>query len=686
MMRIGKIVENVTKQAESRIKMIHKKNKSKEPVFEISAQNEKESWKMLQMVRPKEGELRVEDEYAYDGNKILYISDLHLDHFVKSAKCKTREDVYTVLQNIGRKLQASYREYVGYLINDVIVLINGDITHSPELFKMFTEMDYPFLKKTLIILGNHELWAYPGLSVDEIVNKYSALTNIPIVQNEIILYKDIVRDENSSGDAIYTQFDVSRLPYDTVMNLSVDDLSKGMLSARAIILAGIGFSGCNDVFNANIGLYGFTITREQEIAESKKFEAMYNHFVSASRSVKGRVLAVASHMPLENWSSNSVYEDGIVYISGHTHRNYFYDDGSRRIYADNQNGYYGRNPLFKCVYTDDLYDPFISYADGIYKITKYDYLLFYRAKKKRMDLKRDYKAFYMLKKNGYYCFLARLNTGKLSILNGGRGKSLEVKDEKYYYERMDKIINRLAGPLEKYTLLQKEVAKAVRSFGGSGYIHGCIVDIDFYNHIFINPVDQTITGYYALDMVNKWVYDSIPAMLEEHSPALFAKYQRVFKSESENALINTVSDQTPVNRSGMEYLETDIYKASREICRMQKMEDSILSFWDERLLDEKDRYIKPTKKKIPEHKYSMIAKLMPINNPPSPKVEKRKIGKDRYMGMTRTMNCGLKATVIGYIDHKNLIIQFEDGVIKRGVRGDFFMEGRVSHTVRDEKS
>ncbi len=46
------------------------------------------------------------------------------------------------------------------------------------------------LEKALIIPGNHELWAYPGLTVEEIVEKYSELTRILVIQNEIVLFED----------------------------------------------------------------------------------------------------------------------------------------------------------------------------------------------------------------------------------------------------------------------------------------------------------------------------------------------------------------------------------------------------------------------------------------------------------------------------------------------------------------
>lgn len=49
------------------------------------------------------------------------------------------------------------------------------------------------------------------------------------------------------------------------------------------------------------------------------------------------------------------------------------------------------------------------------------------------------------------------------------------------------------------------------------------------------------------------------------------------------------------------------------------------------------------------------------------------------MGETRTMNCGMKATVIEYRSCMNIDIQFEDGAIKKNCTYGNFKEGKISH-------
>lgn len=650
--------------------------------FEIIANNEKESYSVLQMQRPKEGELiqvgLFKPFYKFDGCQILYLSDLHLDNIIAASKCESMDDVHAVLERVGKELDKSYEEYANRFADDnVVVIIDGDITHSPHLFESFTGMRFRFLRKAFIILGNHELWEFPGSTVNEIVAEYIELSSVPILNNEILIFEDSVADKNQALQ--YVCYHTRRLSYDAVMNLSTDELSKQMHSARMILLAGIGFSGCNNSFNANNGIYRDTLSREQEIIESEKFATLYDRFIAATRAVKDRVLVVATHMPIDDWKKNPTYEDGVVYISGHTHRNFFHDDGIQRVYADNQNGYFGRHPSFKCIYCDDIFDPFISYEDGIYEITKFDYILFYRARRMSMQLSREYSTIYLLKKNNNYCFLARLKSGKLSILNGGRGNSLSVKDVDYYYNLMDEMVDTVTSPLNQYTSIQKQISDAVKSFGGLGRIHGCIVDIDFYNHIYVNPFDLTIKGYYALDMVKKWVYTSIPAMLEKHSPNLYRNYQQLLETQSENALIPLVPKNRLESQPGEEYFETDIYKASREISRMQKIYNNILCYWNDSLIDQKGKYLEYTKKR-------QSRSISPMKDreetSAGKKPVKRKKGaslKEEYLGITRRMNCGMNATVIDHINYKNITIQFEDGFIKHGVRMDDFMNGKVPY-------
>jgi hypothetical protein len=120
-------------------------------------------------------------------------------------------------------------------------------------------------------------------------------------------------------------------------------------------------------------------------------------------------------MPLYDWSHDVEYHSGYIYISGHTHRNEFYDDGIKRVYADNQVGYYRKQFGVKSLYIEGKYDLFADYNDGIYEITRGEYADFYRGKNIKMDFNRDFEHLYMLKQNGYYCFIVQ-NRNRLLLI------------------------------------------------------------------------------------------------------------------------------------------------------------------------------------------------------------------------------------------------------------------------------
>ena len=117
-----------------------------------------------------------------------------------------------------------------------------------------------------------------------------------------------------------------------------------------------------------------------------------------------------------------------------------------------------------------------------------------------------------------YCFIHKSKQGLLAILHGGALKRLEHKDIQYYYDHMDQMIATIKTPMDKYTAFQKKIAGTIQKIGGEGRIHGCITDINFFNHVYVNPIDLTVTAYWASDVVLKVVYPNIPSLLKGQCP------------------------------------------------------------------------------------------------------------------------------------------------------------------------
>ena len=148
--------------------------------------------------------------------------------------------------------------------------------------------------------------------------------------------------------------------------------------------------------------------------------------------LKEKNTIILTHMPKENWCADKEYHESFVYVSGHTHRNAFYDDGAIRVYAENQIGYHNDNVHLRSFLLDGKYDYFTDYKDGIYEITKEEYQDFMHGKNITMQFNREVEAIYMLKKIGYYCFLCREKTGRVVLLNGGRATTTCIDQLEYY--------------------------------------------------------------------------------------------------------------------------------------------------------------------------------------------------------------------------------------------------------------
>ena len=455
---------------------------------------------------------------------------------------------------------------------DDILLIGGDVSSDFNFYKLFiNELSkeikgkYNYIDlKVIFILGNHELWDFENNEIKDIVETYK---NLILSNGMYFIHNNLLYIENNQ---------LKEIPEEELEILSYNEIRDRLIKCNLIISGGLAFSGYNNEFNANNGIYRNTINRAQEIEETKKFEKLYNKL---TKCIYDKNVIILTHTPKRDWSiSKEEYMKNWVYVSGHTHRNYFHDDGEYRIYSDNQLGYNYKTAFIKSFYIEYDYDCFSDYEDGIYTITKDEYKNFYRGKNIKMDYNRDGDIF-MLKKNGYYCFIKPTARGNLSILNGGALKSLDIKDINYYYDNMDSQIARIKEPfLDEYTKYQKSVADCVKKIGGYGKIHGSIIDIDFYNHIYVNPFDWTLSGYNASDIINKYVYNNIASLLKVECPLLYENYQKKLRGSESNALI-VKGQSTEIILKPTYYPSTDIYNASRKIKKMQRLNKGILSVW-----------------------------------------------------------------------------------------------------------
>lgn len=186
-------------------------------------------------------------------------------------------------------------------------------------------------------------------------------------------------------------------------------------------------------------------------------------------------------------------------------------------------------------------------------------------------------------------------------MTGGRPVKLlrnSLEDLKYYYATLDIYTENVHQLLDRYTGGQKKISQFVKGLGGSGKIHGCIVDVEkprnfesfSYCHLFINPTDGKVTPYFAYDMASRIVYKDFKALLEaqESCKLIQDNYTRQEKEQSLNLPALQYSSQLEEwgDESSMYDEGSNLYKISRIIKSLQYVADkSIVRIWNEELLN-----------------------------------------------------------------------------------------------------
>lgn len=499
----------------------------------------------------RELDSRILMSYFFSDGRIYYVSDIHLEHLIINNKCKTQTEILSLINKVAIRIKKA-TEYYG------ILLICGDVASEFELYKYFVNELKKALKDKIVlfVLGNHELWQFKGQTLNKIYKKYKE-----IMPKDFYLLTNDLFVHNYKDSMIIKQKEL--------LSMSKDELTRIINGNKIAVFGGNGFSGLNDKYNADIGLYRDTLNRKQEKVESKKF---YNLYKKIS-STKFNNLIMMSHTPVEDWNNDGCYSNNITYVYGHDHQNYYFDGLDYRIFADNQIGYKAKNIKIKYFYYDLKYNALFKYSDGIYQIAKQEYIDFNMCNGKHINLAEYINNIYMLKRDGYYCFLNKTKDNRLQILNLGKASNLVNKDINYYYDNMLYQISNIKSPLSLYLKQQKQISKFIKGVGGEGSIHGCIIDIDFNNHIYLNPLDGKATCYYATDIKNKVIYNDLEVLLKENNNKLYLNYLK--KKNDVNAIIKYSDDKT--NR--ILYLNTDIYKISNIMNKMQRIENNVLTLW-----------------------------------------------------------------------------------------------------------
>ena len=524
--------------------------------------------------------------------KIYYITDIHItgqDVHLKPGDKLKYKDVSLNVNNIVSNLSGD------------ILLIGGDISRDFEKFEEFIKILYytlldnvDKLPLVIFVLGNHELLMNKNVPTNEefeqsiylrgydtsalkektgkerilyIYRRVCDYYNIKLLHNDLLY----ITGSSSFGNytdrhCVETRYKTEIIYQDEIGKLSIDEIKDRIYSSSE-----------NVIFFGSMGFYGYNVWDKDWKSETKKLEDIYAKVAEATKEFS---LVTLFHTPVDynlEWFNNLDTRNKI-FVFGHTHHNIFYvESDDLRVYSDNQMGY-THNCALKFIDVKRYNYIFDDLKDGIYTITCDEYQRFYRCLGLYCCISEDkVNRLFMLKRKGYYMFLHETKNKSLTVLNGGqrkRLKNIKTFDLKYYYDNMEYVGATIEDAISNYTELQKYIAGFIQKFGGDGSIHGCIIDIDFYNHVYINPYDLKITYYNAKDMRDKTYYDSLLGLLKSNNVLLYTRYLEAYKYDiiKNDKILNSID-------RGIYYEDTSMYTLSMYLARVQKIRYKIITDW-----------------------------------------------------------------------------------------------------------
>ena len=536
--------------------------------------------------------------FGFNHITFFYISDIHLVHRVcnKFKDKATKEEIRSYIKYLAKSMVSS----IGIKPAKSYLLIAGDTSS----FFDFTVIFYNELiqwwnpNRIVVVSGNHELLD-PSVDMDdniEIYRNFFAKLGIAFLQNDLMCVEDRKK---------YETFNEAE-----ILKMSKEELRNKAQCSSIVILGGIGFSGLNIKFNASNTRYGKSFDKlsrkaalEKDIQEANRFNTIYTKVLeSLGRS---RVI-VLTHTKKGDWNPE-IHNPYWIYLNGHNHQNFYEINDRRTIYADNQIGYKAKNIGLKYFYCDNNYEMFTYYQDGVYEITREQYIDFNRGKMVSISFKREDGEIYMIKRDSIYLFLIycrylKQARGKsLYLMNGGNLVKLirnSLEDLPYYYDNLKKYAENVNQLLYRYVGFQQNLSEFIKHLGGSGRIHGCIIDVErpnelegfSYCHLFVNPVDGKVTPYFAYNVRSRIVYKDLKTLLlANKSCQLMANnYLRIEKEAMHNLPIIQYSEQMKAwENEDFKYDEGSyLYKISRIIKSLQYCtEKNIVRFWNEEFLN-----------------------------------------------------------------------------------------------------
>lgn len=282
-----------------------------------------------------------------------------------------------------------------------------------------------------------------------------------------------------------------------------------------------------------------------------------------------------------------------------------------------------------------------NYNDGIFDISLDDYWTFlstnldeFKKSLRPVFNKTDYVK--LIKHNGFFMFVSVSPKEKYSILHGGR-LHLTKHPLEYYFDNLERYASAVIDHFSKYwdalrdlstqiqslepteQFLRSEYASYLRfqnNFGRkskrdclsfdewyetqgkdyklTGKCHGCIVDVDFSNHIYVNPYDGTVTAYNAASMYDKNVYKNTRSLIAAQRPEMLPSFDEKITRGKNSGLIvrnKNVKDNSlapvddVISKQFVKVYDYDMYEISNKLKPLQNIYDmKLIQIWYDEIL------------------------------------------------------------------------------------------------------
>lgn len=533
-----------------------------------------------------------------NGARLYYISDLHIEHQLSYRGCDSNEGdfvqgVNVLASELARSFDTcveysrSLEEQKGNTTGRTFLVFAGDTSDSLNLsdlfFRSFVKKQVPQAVR-VAVLGNHEYLEANLAGVNGGVNAVVARYKVMYEKHGVHLLQNSVLAVYKNGRRLI------ELSEKQLVSMDAAELTAFFAKCSFLMFGGTGFSGRNEIRNAKANLYGGVVsTFDADIGETKRFLAIHNKIAVCAGNCS---VVVVTHTPPTDWCPPEDIVHGWTYVSGHTHIN-----GIDRLPNDavsihgNQIGYQNVGYSFKSVDIACSYDPFESLCDGVYRISRQQYLDFnagrgiYVAETKRVG------AIYCLKRSGVYMFVSQIKGKHLCLLDGGARKTLPVDDLFYYWNHLEEYAEKVAPVFQPVRDALDVLSKEVKAFGGSGLIHGFIVDIDFYRHIQLDPFTGHMDMYWSSGMSGRYICNGVQELLELEGLGFIEKNELLLNrfNEAKNAgLLPVLSKGNQLAQLDDRY-QVDLktgYERSRIMKKVQYLIDyGIVRIWNTQVLE-----------------------------------------------------------------------------------------------------